>query len=108
METWNQEQQIQIQAHFSPLLVTLIKEPHSLSFSSLPWLCHTRQDHVHVGRYLDCYTRVTLVAEGSLLDVTACWKEHVQTLLKNNLSLAGNQTNVRVDSVSNFRDTNVV
>ena len=96
----------------SPFLLltrsTLIKQPHSLSLSSLPWLCHTRSAHVHVGRYLDGYTCVTVVAEGSLLDLTACWKEHVQTLLKNDLNLAGNQTNVRVDSVSSFKDTNEV
>ena len=58
---------------------------------------------------LDYCTHVALIAEGSLLDLTACWKDDVQTHLNNRLSLAGsgNHTGVRVDCVTIF-NTKVV
>ena len=58
---------------------------------------------------LDHCTHVALIADGSLLDLTACWKEDVQTHLNNRLSLAGsgNHTGVRVDCVTIF-NTKVV
>ena len=50
------------------------------------------------------------MAEGSLLNLTACWKEDVQTRLNNRLRLAGsgNHTGVRVDCVTISNNTKVV
>ena len=61
-------------------------------------------------RSLDHFTHVALIAEGSLLNLTACWKEDVQTRLNNRLSLAGsgNHTGVRVACVTISNNTKVV
>ena len=50
------------------------------------------------------------MAEGSLLNLTACWKEDVQTRLNNRLRLAGSgtHTGVRVACVTIFNNTKVV
>ena len=50
------------------------------------------------------------MAEDSLWDLTACWKEDVQTRLNNRLSLAGSgtHTGVRVASVPISNNTKVV
>ena len=50
------------------------------------------------------------MAEDNLWDLTACWKEDVQTRLNNRLSLAGsgNHTGVRVACVTISNNTKVV
>lgn len=105
METWNQQSKDLGPSPFHPLTSDLEKVTSlpELQFSALVRPCSCWQIS------LDYCTHVALIAEGSLLDLTACWKDDVQTHLNNRLSLAGsgNHTGVRVDCVTIF-NTKVV